>query len=55
MKKTTDREKLDEVPNSYQFPKINEAKDEIVTKIEKQINNSLQQLMKMGKIGDTIF
>ena len=47
MKKATYTEK-------DQFQQINEAKDDIVIKNEKQINNSLQQLMKQGKIGDKI-
>ena len=46
MKKSTYREKLDEVLNSDQFQKIDGAKDELVIKNEKQINNSLQQSMK---------
>ena len=50
MKKSTYREK-----RSDQFQKINGAKDEIVIKNEKQINNSLQQLMKQGKISDKIY
>ena len=54
MKKSTYREKLDEVMNSDQFQKIEVAKDEIVIKNEKQINNSLQNLMKQGKISDKI-
>ena len=54
MKKSTYREKLDDVLNSDQFQKINGAKDEIVIKDKKQINNSLQQLMKPGKISDKI-
>ena len=55
IKKSTYREKLDDVLNSDQFQKINAAKDEIVIKNEKQINNSLQQLMKQGKISDKIY
>ena len=57
MKKSTYREKLDEVLNSDQFEKIDGAKDkdELVIKNEKQINNSLQQLMKQGKISDKIY
>ena len=55
MKKSTYREKLDEVLNSDQFQKIEVAKDEIVIKNEKQINNSLQNLMKQGKISDKIY
>ena len=55
MKKSTYREKLDEVLNTYQFQKIDGAKDELVIKNEKQINNSLQQLMKQGKISDKIY
>ena len=35
--------------------KIDRAKDELVIKNEKQINNSLQQLMKQGKISDKIY
>ena len=54
MKKLTCREKLDDVLNLDQFQKINRAKDEVVIEIEKQINNSLQQLMKQGKISDKI-
>ena len=50
MKKSTYMEKLDEVLNSDQFQIINGAKDDIVIKNEKQINNSLQQLMKQGKL-----
>ena len=50
--KSTYMEKLDEVLNSDQFQKINEAKDDIVIKNEKQINNNLQHLMKQGKISD---
>ena len=41
--------KLDDVLNSNQIQKINGAKNEIVIKHEKQINNSLQQLMKQGE------
>ena len=41
--------------NSDQFQKINGAKDDIVIKNEKQIDNSLQQLMKQGKINDKIY
>ena len=52
MKKSMNSEKLDEVLNSDQFQKINGAKDDIVIKNEKQINKSLQQLMKQGKISD---
>ena len=55
MKKSTYMEKLDEVLNSDQFQKINKAKDDIMIKNEKQINNSLQQLMKQGKISDKIY
>ena len=55
MKKSTYREKLDEVLNSDQFQKITGAKDDIVIKNEKQIKNSLQQLMKQGKIIDKIY
>ena len=55
MKKSTFREKLDEVLKSDQFQKINESKDDIVIKNEKQIKISLQQLMKQGKIGDKIY
>ena len=54
-KKSTFMEKLDEVLNSDQFQKINGAKDDIVIKNEKQINNSLQQLMKQGEISDNIY
>ena len=43
-------EKLDKVLNSDQFQEINGAKDDIVIKNEKQINNSLQQLMKQKKL-----
>ena len=50
MKKSTFREKLDEVLNSDHFQKINGSKDDIVIKNEKQIKNSLQQLMKQGKL-----
>ena len=53
-KKSTFMEKLDEVLNSDQFQKINGAKDDIVIKNEKQINSSLQQLMKQGEISDII-
>ena len=55
MKKSTYRGKLDEVLNSDQFQKFNGAKDDIVIKYEKQINNSLQQLMKQGKNRDKIY
>ena len=55
MKKTKYREKVDAVLNSDQFQKIDGAKDELVIKNEKQINNSLQQLMKQGKISDKIY
>ena len=55
MKKSTYREKLDEVLNSDQFQKKNGAEDELVIKNEKQINNSLQQLMKQGKIRNKIY
>ena len=55
MKKSTYREKFDEVLNSEQFQKINGAKDEIVIKNEKHIINSLQQLTKQGKINDKIY
>ena len=55
MKESTYREKLDEVLNSDQFQKIDGAKDQLVIKNEKQINNSLEQLMKQGKIGDKIY
>ena len=48
-------EKLDEVLNSDQFQKINGPKDDIVIKDEKKIKNSLQQLMKQGKISDKIY
>ena len=47
-------EKLDELLNSDQFHKINGTKDDIVINNEKQINNSLQHLMKQGKISDKI-
>ena len=55
MKKSTYSEKLDEVLNSNRSQKINGPKDDIVIKNEKQINNSLQQLMKQGKISDKIY
>ena len=55
MKKSTYREKLDEVLNSDQFQKIHGTKDELVIKKEKQINNSLQQLIKPEKISDKIY
>ena len=55
MKKSTYREKLDEVLNSVQFHKINGTKDDILIKNEKQINNSLQQLMRQGEISDKIY
>ena len=55
MKKSTYREKLDWVLNSDQSQKIDGAKDELVIKNEKQINNNLQQLMKQGKIRDKIY
>ena len=55
IKKSTYREKLDHVLNLDQFQKINESKDEIVIKNEKQINKSLQQLMKEGKISDKTY
>ena len=41
--------------NSDQFQKINGGKDDIKIKNEKQIQNSLQQLMKQGKISDKIY
>ena len=50
MKKSTYMEKFDEVLTSDQFQQINGAKDDIVITNEKQINNSLQQLMKQGKV-----
>ena len=50
MKKSTYREKLDDVLNSDQFRKVNGAKNDIVIKNEKQINNNLQQLVKQGKL-----
>ena len=52
MMMSTFMKKLDEVLNSNQFQKINGAKDNIVIENEKQISNSLQQLMKQGKISD---
>ena len=55
MKKSTYREKLNEVLNSDQFQKIDGAKKELLIKNEKQINNSLQPLMKQGKISDKIY
>ena len=55
MKKSTYMEKLDEVLNSDQFQKITGAKDEIVIKNEKEINNSRQQLMKQRKSSDKIY
>ena len=55
MKKSTYSKKHDEVLNSDQFQKIDGANDELVIKNEKQINNSLQQLMKQGKINDKIY
>ena len=55
MKKSTYIAKLDEVLNSDQFRKINEAKDDIGIKTEKQINDSLQQLMMQRKISDKIY
>ena len=55
MKKSTYREKLNDVPNSDHFQKISWAKEEILIKNEKQLNNSLQQLMKQGKISDKIY
>ena len=54
-KKSTYSEKFDEVLNSNRSQKINGPKDDIVIKNEKQINNSLQQLMKQGKISDKIY
>ena len=39
-----------DVLNSDQFQKINAVKDEIVIKNEKQINSSLQQLTKQGRL-----
>ena len=47
--------KFDEVLNSDQFQTIHGPKDDIVIKDEKQIKNSLQQLMKQGKISDKIY
>ena len=41
--------------NSDQFQTFNGAKDETVIKIEKQINNTLEQLMKQRKINDKIY
>ena len=41
--------------NWDQFRKLNGTKDEIVNKNEKWINNSLQQVMKQGKISDKIY
>ena len=52
MKKSTYREKLYDTLNSDQIQKINGGKDEIVIKHEKEINNSLQQLMKQGESSD---
>ena len=55
MKTSTYREKLDEVLNSDQFHNTKGAKDDTVIKNEKQINNSMQQLMKKRKISDNIY
>ena len=55
MKKSTYMEKFDEVLTSDQFQQINGEKDDIVITNEKQINNSLQQLMKQGKSSDKIY
>ena len=55
MKKSSYREKLGELLNSDQFQKIDGPKDELVIKNEKQVNNSLQQLMKQGEISDKIY
>ena len=49
-KKPTYRERLDDVLNSDQFKKINGAKNRIFIKNEKQINNSMQELMNQGKL-----
>ena len=55
MRKSAYRKKLDEVLNSDRFQKIIGAKDDILNKNEKQLNNSMQQLMKQGKISDKIY
>ena len=44
------RENLKAVQNSDQFQKIDGVKDEIVNNTETEINKSLQQLRKLGKI-----
>ena len=54
MKNTIYSDKLREILNASQFEARNGKSDDLTTKTEKLINNSLHQLMKQGTISEKI-
>ena len=54
MKQTTCSYKLNEILSSSQFQPRNGESDDLTIRTEKQVNSSLHQLMKQGKISEKI-